>query len=60
MQGICIQGPTTYYREVAENWSRWPNVVWSTWIDEPQENIDFIKSKGIDVIQSNPPEIAGD
>lgn len=60
MQGITIQGPTTYFKEVADNWSGWPNVVWSTWTNEPQSNIDYIKSKGIDVIQSIPPQIPGD
>lgn len=59
MVGICIQGHTQYYKEVADNWSGWPNVVWSTWTDEPQSNIDYIKSKGIEVVQSIPPSIAG-
>lgn len=60
MQGIVIQGPTDHYKEVADNWSGWPNVVWSTWKDEPQENIDYIRSKNIDVILNNKPEIPGD
>jgi len=60
MQGIVIQGQTTYFKEVADNWSGWPNVVWSTWTNEPQSNIDYIKSKGIEVVQSIPPSIPGD
>lgn len=60
MQGVCIQGQTTYYKEVSNSWFGWPNVVWSTWNDEPQENINYIKSKGIHVIQSIPPLIPGD
>jgi len=60
MQGIVIQGPTTYFKEVSENWSGWPNVVWSTWTSEPQSNIDYIRSKGIEVVQSLPPSIPGD
>jgi hypothetical protein len=35
MQGIVIQGPTDYYKEVADFYSIYPNVVWATWSDEP-------------------------
>lgn len=60
MQGIVIQGATQYYKEMCDNWYGWPNVVWSTWTVEPQSNIDYIRSKGIEVIQSIPPNIPGD
>lgn len=60
MQGIVIQGPTTYFKEISDNWSGWPNVIWSTWTTEPQFNIDYIRSKNIEVIQSVPPQIPGD
>ena len=43
MQGIVIQGPTNYCTQVAPLYKDIPNVVWSTWDDEPQENIKFIE-----------------
>ena len=58
-QGIIIQGPTNYYKEIIDCYTDIPNVVFSTWDDEPQENIDYIKSKNIDVIQSPKPSFAG-
>jgi hypothetical protein len=59
MQGIVIQGPTNYCKEIIDCYVNIPNVVFSTWDDEPQENIDFIKLKGIDVIQSSKPTFPG-
>lgn len=59
MQGIVIQGSTGYVNEVIDLYKGIPNVVFSTWEDEPEENIQLIKSKGIDVIQSPKPSIAG-
>lgn len=59
MQGIVIQGPTNYCREIIECYENIPNVVFSTWDDEPQENIEYIKSKGIDIIQSSKPTFGG-
>lgn len=56
MQGIVIQGPTNYAKEVADLYEGIPNVVWSTW---KGEDVEYIKSKGIDVIQSTPPEFGG-
>jgi hypothetical protein len=58
-QGIVIQGPTNYCKEIIDCYVGVPNVVFSTWSDEPQENIDYIKSKGIDVIQSFKPTFPG-
>jgi hypothetical protein len=43
MQGIVIQGPTNYCKEVVSIYKNIPNVVWSTWEDEPLKNIEFIK-----------------
>lgn len=61
MQGICIQGPLTYYKEIVECWNGWPNVVISTWVNEDQDKIDYIRSSSnIDVVLSIPPNIAGD
>ena len=59
MQGIVIQGPTNYCKEIIDYYVDIPNVVFSTWNDEPQENIDYIKLKGIDVIQSLKPSFPG-
>lgn len=43
MQGIVIQGPTNYYKEIVPIYKDTPNVVWSTWEDEPADNIKFIE-----------------
>lgn len=59
MQGIVIQGPTNYCKEIVDCYIDVPNVVFSTWDDEPQENIEYIKSKNIDVVQSSKPLFAG-
>jgi hypothetical protein len=58
-QGIIIQGPTEYYREVCEVYSTYNDVVWSTWVDEPSENIEFITNSGIKVILNHKPEFNG-
>jgi hypothetical protein len=48
-QGICIQGPTEYYKELADYYSQFENVVWATWNDESIIRLDYItRSKGID------------
>jgi hypothetical protein len=59
MQGIIIQGPTTYCKEIIDCYQDIPNVVFSTWDTEPQENIDYIKSKNIEVIQLPEPSPSG-
>ena len=56
MQGIVIQGPTNYAKEVADLYEGIPNVVWSTW---KGEDVEYIKSKGIDVVQFTLPEFGG-
>jgi hypothetical protein len=58
MQGIVIQGPTNYCNQVAPVFKNIPNVVWSTWKDEPQKNIDFI-NQYIPVILSDKPSFPG-
>ena len=58
-QGIVIQGPTNYCKEIVDCYIDIPNVVFSTWENEPQENIDYIKSKNIDVVQSSKPLFPG-
>ena len=59
MQGIVIQGPTNYYKELSDYYQNYENVVWSTWYNEPKTNIDYIKSKGIDVIETSLPSFNG-
>jgi hypothetical protein len=58
MQGIVIQGPTNYCKEVASIYKDIPNVVWSTWEDEPIENINFIKQY-VDVVLCQKPSFSG-
>jgi len=58
MQGIVIQGPTTYYKQVVDIYKNIPNVVWSMWNDEPRENIDFI-SQYVSVILNDKPKYPG-
>jgi len=58
-QGVVIQGPTNYCREIIDCYQNIPNIVFSTWDDEPQENIDYIKSKNIDVVQTSKPIFPG-
>jgi hypothetical protein len=58
MQGIVIQGPTNYCKEVAPIYKNIPNVVWSTWEDEPLENINFIKQY-VDVVLCKKPSFSG-
>lgn len=58
-QGIVLQGPTMYCREVAPQYSECSPVVWATWIDEPKENIDYLKTTNIEVILIDKPSNPG-
>ena len=58
-QGIVIQGPTEYYKELADYYSKFENVVWATWNDESLTRLDYIRSKGIEVILVEKPTIPG-
>ena len=58
-QGILIQGPTEFYKKLADHYSKFDNVVWSTWNNESVTRLDYIKSKGIKVILVQPPEFVG-
>lgn len=60
MQGVVIQGPTNYFKEVVDVWKGWPNVVWSTWEDEPKENIEYIAQNQIFVLLNKKPQFPGD
>ena len=59
MQGVVIQGPTNYVKDVLPLYKNIPNVVWSTWDNEPSNNIELIKKEGIKVIQTPPPTFGG-
>lgn len=58
-QGIVIQGPTEYYKELTDYYSQFSNVVWATWNDESITNLDYIRSKGIEVILLEKPKFPG-
>ena len=58
-QGIVIQGPTEYYKEIADYYSQFNNVVWATWNDESVIRLDYIRDKGIEIILVEKPEILG-
>ena len=58
-QGIAIQGPTEYYKELTDYYSQFNNVVWATWNDESITNLDYIRNKGIEVILLEKPKFPG-
>jgi hypothetical protein len=58
MQGVVLQGPTTYCQQIIPLYSGISNVVWSMWDDEPQDNIEFIK-KHIPVVLNKKPLFPG-
>ena len=58
-QGIVIQGPTEYYKEIADYYTQFNNVVWATWNDESLTRLDYIRSKGIKVILVEKPKVFG-
>jgi hypothetical protein len=58
-QGIVIQGPAEFYKKIADHYSKFENVVWATWNDESQFRLDYIQSKGIEVILVEKPEVSG-
>ena len=48
--GIAIQGPTTYYKEISEFYKAFDvPVVFTTWKNEPAENVLYIERSGIHV-----------
>lgn len=57
-QGIIIQGPTNYCKEVAPIYEGIPNTVWSTWEDEPQKNIEYIQQY-MPVLLNRKPDFPG-
>jgi hypothetical protein len=59
MQGIVIQGPLTFYKEIVECYKHIPNIVISTWDDENIEHINYIKNNNIPIVLSTKPTIPG-
>jgi hypothetical protein len=59
-QGIIIQGPTDFHHEeIANFYSQFSNVVWSTWKDEPRKHLDYIRDKGITLLLNYKPDYPG-
>lgn len=58
MQGIVIQGPTNHYKRIIEHYKHIPNIVWSTWDDEPIDNLKYIESN-IPLITNKKPSVPG-
>ena len=58
-QGIIIQGPTDYYKELTAHYSKFNNIVWATWNDESVTKLNYIRDKGIKVILVEKPEVLG-
>jgi hypothetical protein len=58
MQGIVIQGPTTYFEQIVPAYKDIDNVVWSTWDDEPLGNIEYIKQH-MNVVLNKKPIVSG-
>lgn len=56
--GIVIQGPTNYYRQVLDNIDNNFEYIWSTWDDEPLENLVEI-SKRMKIVLNKKPSFSG-
>ena len=51
--------PETISYRIADFYNGHSNVVWSTWNDQDPVRIEYIKSKGVDLIESAYPSDAG-
>lgn len=51
---MVIQGQTTYCKEMVQLYKNVTNVVWSTWEDEPEENLKIISSNMPVIVNSKP------
>ena len=56
--GVVIQGPTDHYERVLENIDEDLSYVWSTWGDEPENNIKSIGKK-IPILLNDKPKFNG-
>lgn len=57
--GIVIQGPTTLYKDILNHYENCKPVVWSTWENEPDENIQAIKNSSMEILLNIKPEDTG-
>jgi hypothetical protein len=57
--GIVIQGPTTYVNQILEPYKDYYHIIWSTWEDEPEENVEILKSSGMFFVLNKKPDFTG-
>lgn len=59
-QAILLQGSTQYGLEkICNFYKQFTNTIWSTWDDEPLENLKKIENSGITLILNKKPKFAG-
>jgi hypothetical protein len=59
-QAIVIQGPMQYDpMRIANFYSQFDNIVWSTWDDEDSSIIEQVRSTGITVLLNKKPNLSG-
>lgn len=56
---IVFQGPTNYCRQALENISSKHEIIYSTWSDEPEENLKFIEKRVSKLILNEHPKFVG-
>jgi hypothetical protein len=56
---IVFQGPTNYCEDALQNLSSKHEIIYSTWIDEPEENLKFIKSRVSKLVLNEHPKYTG-
>ena len=56
---VVIQGPLTHIDQMIECWSKWPNVVWSTWHGVSEESKEKLEQSGIVLVESEMPSVPG-
>ena len=60
-QAVVIQGPMKDFPlHVADFYSQFNNLVWSTWDDENEETVNKVKQLGVNVILNKKPKFCGD
>lgn len=59
-QSILLQGPTNCgLDEICKFYRQFDNIIWSTWDDEPLENLNKIENSGIKLILNKKPKFNG-
>lgn len=64
MVGIVIQGPTDFCKRIVDFYSgeaiqKDAVVVWSTWKNEPEENLEYISNSPINLVTTELPSFSG-